>query len=158
MDPPAPASPSAPSPDPGAALAAARRALADSQQQLAELEQLVVELPAIFERKFAERLQPLLDRQRLLSEDNHALRERLQLVLAPAREAGPGGAGSPSADPAQAPAGGAEPAAADQAASSPPANEPASESAAARPAPGQARLAWRRHLHQATRRLLRRGG
>ena len=61
--------------------AAARQELARSLEQLAELDQLIVDLPGIFERKFAQRLQPLLERQRLLSDDNHALRERLQLAL-----------------------------------------------------------------------------
>ena len=154
-----PGNPSALSPDPasGAALAAARRELAESQEQLAELEQLIVELPGIFERKFAQRLQPLLERQRLLSEDNHALRERLQRVLPPAQEAG-AGPGHLPADreaPDLAPANavgahptGAKPASADQA--------PIDQALASQnPAPGGP--AWRRRLHQATRRLLRRG-
>ena len=71
----------APTPEAAAALAAARQELARSLEQLAELDQLIVDLPGIFERKFAQRLQPLLERQRLLSDDNHALRERLQLAL-----------------------------------------------------------------------------
>jgi hypothetical protein len=102
------------------------------------LEQLIGDLPGIFERKFAERLQPLLERQRLLSDDNHALRERLQLVLPPAQGSG---------------------AAAEQGPAQPARAEPGSTSPSSSPGPnlGLGRQAWRRRLHQATRRLLRRG-
>jgi len=100
--------------------------------QLAELDQLILDLPGIFERKFAQRLQPLLESQRLLSEDNHALREHLQLALPQGRE------GQARLD--QRPG---VPAGSDQV------------SASQNPAQGQA--AWRRRLHQATRRLLRLG-
>ena len=112
--PSAPSLGQAPPPEVAAVLAVARQELEQSLAQLAELDQLIVDLPGIFERKFAQRLQPLLERQRLLSEDNHALREHLQLVLPPARE----GQASPS--------------------------------------PAQGPSAWRRCLHQVTRRLLRR--
>ena len=125
----------APSPELAAALAAARQELEQSLGQLAELEQLIVELPGIFERKFAQRLQPLLERQRLLSEDNHALREHLQLGLPPARE-GQARLGQLPKAPA-APAG--------------------SPQAPASPSPAQGPPAWRQRLYQATRRLLRRG-
>ena len=114
------------------ALAAARQELEQSVAQLAELDQLIVELPGIFERKFAQRLQPLLERQRLLSEDNHALREHLQLVLPQARQ-GQARLGPRPADPA------------------------GSDQPPASPSPAQGTLAWWRRLHQATRRLLRRG-
>ena len=114
------------------ALAAARQELEQSVAQLAELDQLIVELPGIFERKFAQRLQPLLERQRLLSEDNHALREHLQLGLPPARE-GQARLGPRPVDPA------------------------GSDQAPASPSPAQGTPAWRRRLYQATRRLLRRG-
>ena len=70
-----------PTDQPAPELAAARQELEQGLAQLAELDQLIVDLPGIFERKFAQRLQPLLERQRLLSDDNHALRERLQLAL-----------------------------------------------------------------------------
>jgi hypothetical protein len=106
--------------------------LEQSLGQLAELDQLIVDLPGIFERKFAQRLQPLLERQRLLSEDNHALREYLQLGLPPARE----GHARLGLRPA-APAG--------------------SDQAPASPSPAQGTPAWRRRLQLATRRLLRRG-
>jgi hypothetical protein len=111
-------------------LAAARQELEQGLAQLAELDQLIVDLPGIFERKFAQRLQPLLERQRLLSDDNHALRERLQLALPQGRE----GQALLNQRPGV-------PAGSDQA--------PASQN----PANGQP--VWRRRLHQATRRLLR---
>jgi D-mannonate dehydratase len=106
--------------------------LEQSLGQLAELDQLIVELPGIFERKFAQRLQPLLERQRLLSEDNHALREHLQRVLPPARE-GQARLGPRPADPA------------------------GSDQVPASPSPAQGKPVWRRRLQLATRRLLRRG-
>lgn len=121
-----------PAPEAAAALAAARQELEQGLAQLAELDQLIVDLPGIFERKFAQRLQPLLESQRLLSEDNHALREHLQLALPQGRE------GQARLD--QRPG---VPAGSDQA--------PASQN----PANGQP--VWRRRLHQATRRLLRLG-
>ena len=132
-DQPFPELSSAPSPDP--ALAAARDELAESQEQLAELEQLIVDLPGIFERKFAQRLQPLLERQRLLSDDNHALRERLQLVLPPAQAGG----GGPNQGP-------------DHQVKA----EQVSASQSQSQSSGRRRLAWRRRWHQATRRFLRR--
>jgi hypothetical protein len=102
---------------------------------LAELEQLIVDLPGIFERKFAQRLQPLLERQRLLSDDNHALRERLQLVLPPAQAGG----GGPNQGP-------------DHQVKA----EQVSASQSQSQSSGRRRLAWRRRWHQATRRFLRR--
>jgi hypothetical protein len=64
-------------------LEAAQRELAASQRQLAELQALLDELPEIFERKFEQRLQPFLERQRLLAEENLELRDRLQRQLPP---------------------------------------------------------------------------
>jgi hypothetical protein len=64
-------------------LEAAQRELAASQHQLAELQALLDELPEIFERKFQQRLQPFLERQRLLAEENLELRDRLQRQLPP---------------------------------------------------------------------------
>jgi hypothetical protein len=55
-----------------------------TREQLAELQALLDELPGIFERKFEQRLQPFVERQRQLAEENLALRERIQRVLAPA--------------------------------------------------------------------------
>ncbi|MCX5945567.1 MAG: hypothetical protein NTZ53_09795 [Cyanobacteria bacterium] len=145
---PAPASGPAPTADlaqawaqQAPALAAARQELEQSLGQLAELEQLIVDLPGIFERKFAQRLQPLLERQRLLSDDNHALRERLQLALPPARERG-GGADQGSVNPGSIHQGSTDPALADQA--------PAPQISALVPS------AWGRRLQQAARSLLRR--
>ena len=58
---------------------------------LAELEALLAELPGIFERKFSQRLEPILERQRLLSADNERVlqgsprEEPLVLPLQPAQ-------------------------------------------------------------------------
>ncbi len=162
-----------------AALEAARQELAQGLEQLAELDQLVVELPGIFERKFAERLQPLLDRQRLLSDDNHVLRQRLQLLLPPAQAAAAGLdhrlADQPPAEKGSSDQVALDQAALDQAASDQAASDQAaldqgtsnqglSDQAAADPlgtdraptGPIQplGRLAWRRVLNLATRRQL----
>ena len=64
------------------ALANAERRLAEARLQIAELEALLEDLPEIFERKFQQRLQPVLERQERLLEDNSALREQIQ-QLAP---------------------------------------------------------------------------
>ena len=45
------------------ALTDTERRLAEAQQQIAELEALLEEIPEIFERKFEQRLQPVLERQ-----------------------------------------------------------------------------------------------
>lgn len=52
-----------------------------ARAELAALEDLLEELPSIFEAKFRQRLQSLLDQRNLLAEENRRLRERL---LAPA--------------------------------------------------------------------------
>ena len=57
-----------------AALAKSQQELERAQEQIAELEALLAELPGIFERKFSQRLEPILERQRFLSSDN----ERIQ--------------------------------------------------------------------------------
>ena len=64
------------------ALASAERQLAEARLQIAELEALLEDLPEIFERKFQQRLQPLLERQERLQDDNISLREQIQ-QLAP---------------------------------------------------------------------------
>jgi len=70
---------------------------------------LLSDLPAIFERKFGERIEPLLERQRLLLDENHALHDRLSRLLPQAGETGgsPGAAVEPpepaAADPAAEP-------------------------------------------------------
>ena len=71
-----------------AALEAARLELEASQRQIAELEELLNDLPTIFERKFGERIEPLLERQRLLLDENHALHDRLSRLLPQAGETG----------------------------------------------------------------------
>lgn len=55
-----------------------------ARRQLADLEELIRDLPQIFERKFHQRLQPLLDQQQLLAQDNYALREQARRLLPPA--------------------------------------------------------------------------
>ncbi len=64
------------------ALATAERKLAEARLQIAELEALLEEIPAIFERKFEQRLQPLLERQERLQDDNADLRQQIH-QLAP---------------------------------------------------------------------------
>ena len=74
-----------------AALAKSQQELERAQQQIAELEALLAELPGIFARKFSQRLEPILERQRLLSADNERLQqgsqreEPLVLPLQPAQ-------------------------------------------------------------------------
>ena len=60
------------------ALANAERKLAEARLQIAELEALLEEIPEIFERKFEQRLQPVLERQELLQADNSELRQHIQ--------------------------------------------------------------------------------
>jgi hypothetical protein len=70
---------------PPASASEAQRLQADleaARAELAALEDLLEELPGIFEAKFRQRLLSLLDQQHLLAEENRQLRERL---LAPAR-------------------------------------------------------------------------
>ncbi|CAK6696648.1 hypothetical protein ICNINCKA_02068 [Synechococcus sp. CBW1107] len=55
-----------------------------ARRQLADLVELIRDLPQIFERKFHQRLQPLLDQQLLLAQDNQALREQARRLLPPA--------------------------------------------------------------------------
>ena len=60
------------------ALATAERKLAEARLQIAELEALLEEIPEIFERKFEQRLQPVLERQQHLLDDNAELRQQIQ--------------------------------------------------------------------------------
>lgn len=62
------------------ALASAERKLAEARLQIAELEALLDEIPEIFERKFDQRLQPVLERQQRLQEDNADLRQQIHLL------------------------------------------------------------------------------
>ncbi len=84
--------PAEPAHQPPSALEAARLELEASRRQIAELEDLLQDLPGIFERKFDERIEPLLERQRRLLDENHALRDRLSRLLPQA-----GTTGSPAA-------------------------------------------------------------
>ena len=72
-----------PDPDLRRALATAERELAEARLQITELEALLADLPDIFERKFSQRLQPVLERQEQLLADNRSLHQHIQL-LAPA--------------------------------------------------------------------------
>ena len=62
-------------------LAAIQRQLAESRQQIGELEALIGELPGIYERKFEHQLQPLLEQERLLRQQNLLLRDQLHRAL-----------------------------------------------------------------------------
>ena len=91
-----------------------RQALADTRARIAAMEALLEELPGIFEAKFRERLQPLLDQQQHLLSQNADLRQqllllqssapskrRLRLLQLPGRrteQLGPGAALSPGDD------------------------------------------------------------
>lgn len=78
---------SATSPEPPLSSATRRleRELADLEGELAALQEMLQELPTIFERKFLGRLQQLLDHQHRLEGENQALRIRL-LAIAPGAE------------------------------------------------------------------------
>jgi len=78
---------SATSPEPPLASATRRleRELADLEGEVAALQEMLQELPSIFERKFQGRLQQLLDHQHRLEGENQALRKRL-LAIAPGAE------------------------------------------------------------------------
>ena len=78
---------SARSPEPPLASATRRleRELADLEGEVAALQEMLQELPTIFERKFLGRLQQLLDQQYSLEGENQALRKRL-LAIAPGAE------------------------------------------------------------------------
>ena len=52
-----------------------------SEARLAELESLLEELPGIFERKFQQRLEPVLDRQQLLIDENERLRALVERLM-----------------------------------------------------------------------------
>lgn len=78
---------SATSPEPPLSTATRRleRELADLEEEVAALQEMLQELPTIFERKFLGRLQQLLDHQHRLETENQALRIRL-LAIAPGAE------------------------------------------------------------------------
>jgi hypothetical protein len=81
---------SAASPEPPLASANRRleRELADVQEEVAALQEMLQELPTIFERKFQGRLQQLLGHQHSLEGENRVLRKRL-LTIAPGSENDP---------------------------------------------------------------------
>jgi hypothetical protein len=54
--------------------------LAETRARIAAMEALLEELPGLFERKFRQRLQPLLDQQQRLLNDNADLRQQLLLL------------------------------------------------------------------------------
>ncbi|MFM8975883.1 MAG: hypothetical protein ACKOFN_09340 [Vulcanococcus sp.] len=64
-------------------LGSAHRQLAEARLQISELESLLQDLPEIFERKFVQRLQPVLERQEQLLADNRELQHQIRR-LAPA--------------------------------------------------------------------------
>jgi len=55
------------------------QALQDTRRRIAALETLLDELPELFESRFRQRLQPLLDQQQQLLRDNADLRQQLLL-------------------------------------------------------------------------------
>ncbi len=55
------------------------QALQDTRRRIAALEALLEDLPELFESRFRQRLQPLLDQQRLLLLENADLRQQLLL-------------------------------------------------------------------------------
>jgi len=78
------------SPEPNLASSNRRleRELADIQEEVAALQEMLQELPTIFERKFQGRLLRVLDHQHSLEGENRALRKRL-LEIAPGSENDP---------------------------------------------------------------------
>jgi hypothetical protein len=77
--------------------------LTAARDEVHALHQMLEDLPEIFERKFRQRLQTVLDHQQHLLADNHALRERLY-ALAPAAAGSPtAGGGKPALPPALSP-------------------------------------------------------
>lgn len=58
-----------------------QRELDEARAQLADLEGLLGDLPQMFERKFEQRLEPLLDQQRLIAEENQRLLDQVRHVL-----------------------------------------------------------------------------
>lgn len=61
--------------------------LAKTREELEAMQALLEELPALFEDKFRQRLQPLLEQQQRLLDENANLRQHL-LQLQPAAESG----------------------------------------------------------------------
>jgi len=55
------------------------QALQDTRRRIAALETLLVDLPELFESRFRQRLQPLLEQQQNLLHDNAVMRQELLL-------------------------------------------------------------------------------
>ena len=77
-------------------LEAIQRQLADTRQHIDELEALIGELPEIYERKFEQQLQPLLEQERLLRQQNLLLRDQLQRSLPAAAPGSPADGAGPA--------------------------------------------------------------
>ena len=103
-----------------------QRELAANRRKISELEELINEVPAIYERKFDQKLQPLVEDVRLLSERNQALREQLRHALSPAAADAAAAAATPAP-----PATPAAPVAATEPAAAPGAQAPSAPSAPA---------------------------
>ncbi|MFO7629501.1 MAG: hypothetical protein R6W06_08295 [Prochlorococcaceae cyanobacterium] len=63
--------------------------LASTRAELEQLQQLLAELPGIFERKFQQRLEPVLQQQHQLLEENTGLREQMRQLPAAAAAPAP---------------------------------------------------------------------
>ena len=59
-------------------LRALERELATALAEITSLNELLEDIPEIFERKFEQRLQPVLERQERLLDDNAALRQQIE--------------------------------------------------------------------------------
>lgn len=71
-------------------LALTQQQLRDAQLRLAEMEQLLRELPDIFERKYQQRLQPLREQHERLQADNAQLQQQLRQLGGAGNSQGPG--------------------------------------------------------------------
>ena len=103
--PPPPAPPTAPqvgTSTEALRLALSEQQLAEARLRLSEMEELLRDLPEIFERKFQQRLQPLLERQDRLLEDNQLLRQQMRQLTATNVEMRQLPPASPAATPAPA--------------------------------------------------------
>jgi hypothetical protein len=86
-----PSPPPLATPDPTLVAANRRleRDLAEVQEEVGALEELLEELPAIFERKFQQRLVAVLEERRRLEADNRTLRSQLRALAPGAAEVPP---------------------------------------------------------------------
>ncbi|MEB3253484.1 MAG: hypothetical protein VKI93_02110 [Synechococcus sp.] len=65
------------------------RRIAELEQQISAYEMLLQDLPELFERKFQQRLEPLLERYRLLEDRLAAGGEPSPTALLPSKDTGP---------------------------------------------------------------------